>query len=287
MTIGAAADDAAQLAQSIAFCRRLTQQQAKNFYYALRLLGEPKRSAMYVLYAWMRLADDIADAEDGRTVEQKAEQLDTFGLQTHAALEGLAPADDGREIWPAFVEMVRRYSIPAELFDEMIAGQRQDLRPMQIQTFAELHQYCYRVAGVVGLASIHIWGYEGGESTHRLAIDRGVAFQLTNILRDLREDASRGRVYLPEKGISTFSPDAAFVSLMRFQIDRAESYYRASADLESRIHPDSRPALIAMTSIYRGLLSKIARDPTRVLRGRVRLSTFSKLLIAWRAWRSR
>jgi phytoene synthase len=279
---------------STAYCARLTKQAARNFYYGLKLLPEPKRSAMFALYAYMRLADDIADAEDGRTVEQRLRDLEDWRLQTRAALDGEPTSD--HPVWPAFAELARRYQLGADLFDDVIAGQEQDLKPVAFETFEQLHEYCYRVAGVVGLASIRIWGYEGGAETESLAIARGVAFQLTNILRDLREDAAGGRIYLPredlvavkisERELLSGKPSPAFLELMRLQIKRARSYYDRSAPLEDRIQRDSRPTLIAMTEIYRGLLEKIAAEPLRVMRERVSLSLLSKLRIGWRATRS-
>ena len=297
----------AALARSRAYCRQLTKEQAKNFYYGLKLLPEPKRSAMFALYAWMRLVDDLADEEDapghaGRSVRRRLDELERWRGQTHRILDGGSAndadiADVGRELWPAFAEMVRQYRMPRHLFDDVIAGQRQDLQPEPFDTFEQLHQYCYRVAGVVGLASIYIWGFEGGAQTEQLAVERGVAFQLTNILRDLREDAGRGRTYLPAAELARFgvTPDhlrgphapGPFVELMHFQITRAEGYYASSGPLEDRIESDSRPTLVAMTQIYHGLLKRVAEDPPRVLRERVSLSLASKLVIAWRAARSR
>jgi len=192
---------------------------------------------------------------------------------------------------------VHEYRMPRRVFDDVIAGQRQDLEPEPFDTFAQLHQYCYRVAGVVGLASIYIWGFEGGAETEELAVDRGVAFQLTNILRDLREDASRGRTYLPREDLQAMSVTEddlrngrggdQFRRLMRFQIERAEAYYEKSKPLEERIQRDSRSTLVAMTQIYHRLLKKVASEPERVLRERVSLSLFSKLMIGWRAARSK
>jgi phytoene synthase len=296
--------DDTSLARSRAYCRQLTRAQAKNFYYGLKLLPEPKRSAMFALYAYMRLVDDIADDEEGgRTVDQRLAELEAWRRQTHHILDG-NPIDDGgpvghlgRDLWPAFAEMVRAYRMPRHIFDDVIAGQRQDLQPEPFETFAQLHAYCYRVAGIVGLASIYIWGFEGGAETEALAVDRGVAFQLTNILRDLREDAARGRTYLPAEDLARFGVTDAdlrgsvagrpFMDLMRFQIDRAEAYYRRSAALESCIQDDSRPTLVAMTEIYHQLLKRVAVEPGRVLRERVSLSLVSKLMIGWRAARSR
>jgi len=284
------------LAQSHAFCAQLTKSEARNFYYGLKLLPEPKRSAMFVLYAYMRQVDDIADGEDGRSVRQRTDALDAWSESTHAALAGQQPTDR-RPIWPAFTDMVQRYSVPAHVFHEVIAGQRQDLESPRYQTFEDLRQYCYRVAGVVGIASIHIWGFDGGAQTESLAVDRGVAFQLTNILRDLREDAARGRFYLPLDELAAAGCTPADLSASRIppgfgkfladQINRAQAYYRKSAPLDALISPDSRPTLAAMTQIYHGLLEKMAADPLRVLHQRVSLSALTKVRIAWRAARSR
>jgi phytoene synthase len=283
------------LARSRDYCRDLTRSAAKNFYFGLKLLPEPRRSAMFALYAYMRLVDDIAD--DRRSHQQRLDDLEAWGAQTQDVLNGRMPSGDAHLVWPAFFELVHRYGIPAKVFDAIIAGQRQDLEPISFESFAELEEYCYRVAGVVGLASIYVWGFEGGMATEELSRHRGTAFQLTNILRDLREDAGRGRIYLPrpelaEHGITLESLRSGeggprFEAFMRFQIERARSYYAKSAGLENRIEAASRPTLVAMTRIYRGLLEKIAARPQRVLRERVSLSFWTKLLIAWKAVRAR
>ncbi|MGN6368668.1 MAG: phytoene/squalene synthase family protein [Phycisphaerae bacterium] len=294
--------DPTLLERSRAYCRDLTRREAKNFYYGLKLLPEPKRSAMFALYAYMRLVDDIADDEsNGRSVEQRKADLDQWERLTHEAIvagrDGSGVVPRGHILWPAFSEMVRRYRVPEAIFHDMIAGQRQDLEPVAISNFQELHDYCYRVASVVGLASVYVWGFEGGEATLKLSVDRGIAFQLTNVLRDLREDAARGRCYLPREDLERFgvserelaggNAGEGFVALMQFQIERAESFYRSSAPLESKVRPDSRPTLAAMTGIYHGILEKIAEDPARVLHERVRLTTLAKLMIGWRAVRSK
>jgi phytoene synthase len=297
-------ESSVSLADSRAFCEQLTRAKARNFYYGLKLLPEPKRSDMFALYAYMRMIDDIADDDgDGRSFEQRLEDLDAWKVVTRAVLNGdhHFAAGAGHELWPAFADMARRNRIPHYIFDDVIAGQLQDLQPETFETFDQLYQYCYRVAGTVGLASIYVWGFDGGanggeddgEETCQLAIDRGVAFQLTNILRDLREDAARGRTYLPkedlvasgvtEADISSGAGGERFLAMMRHQIDRAEAYYAKSAPLESRIAQDSRPTLVAMTQIYHGLLRKLAVEPERVLRERVSLSIFTKLMIGWRA----
>jgi 15-cis-phytoene synthase len=288
------------LGNSRVFCEQLTRSKARNFYYGLKLLPEPKRSDMFALYAYMRLIDDIADEDDdGRSYQQRLDDLEAWGVVTRAVLNGDAEfaAGAGHEVWPAFADMARRNRLPHDLFDDVIAGQLQDLRPAAFDTFEQLYKYCYRVAGTVGLASIYVWGFDGSAATRQLAIERGVAFQLTNILRDLREDTGRGRTYLPredleaagvtENDLRSGRGGEAFVTLMRRQIERAESYYVRSAALESHIAPDSRPTLVAMTQIYHGLLRKLGGQPERVLRERVSLSLFTKLMIGWRASRGR
>ena len=299
MSIAFAPALAPRLDESRHYCEQLTQRAARNFYYGLKLLPEPKRSAMFAVYAYMRLVDDIADEDDGRPVSARRAALEQWRARTHAALEGRQSEDDDspddHPVWPAFAATARRYRIPAQLFDDAISGQRQDLEPVAFDTFEPLCDYCYRVAGVVGLASIHVWGFDGGSHTESLAIDRGIAFQLTNVLRDLREDAGRGRVYLPREELAAFGVEAEdlgagrggpkFREMMRFQIDRARRHYEQSAALERRVTPDSRPTLVTMTEIYRKLLEKIAADPERVLNERVSLSMLSKLRIGWRAIR--
>jgi len=294
MSIASPSLDPNLLTQSHAYCEQLTRSAARNFYYGLKLLPRSKRLAMFALYAYMRHVDDIADDEDNRSVDQRLSELESWRLQTHAALGGNVN-HDSHALWPAFAETVRAYRIPAYIFDDVIAGQEQDLRPIEFATFEQLREYCYRVAGTVGLASIHIWGFEGGKSTEELAIDRGVAFQLTNILRDLSEDSQRGRIYLPRTELAAMNVSPAmlhetsgsesFCQMMQAQVERAESYYALSSDLESRIERDSRASLIAMTRIYHGILKKIAADPPRVLRERISLSVFSKLRIGWHAVR--
>jgi phytoene synthase len=285
----------ASLARSRDYCEQLTRAKARNFYYGLKLLPEAKRQAMFAIYAYMRLVDDIADEEDGRTLPQRVSDLEGWRIQTHAVLEG-RELPDHQALWPAFADVVSRFNLPGKIFDAVIEGQKQDLEFKPFADFEELFAYCYRVAGVVGLASIFVWGFEGGDDTEFLAIQRGAAFQLTNILRDLREDAFKGRIYLPldelramqvtEEDLRTAKGGRHFLDLMHFQIERAEAFYEKSAGLEERISADSRPTLIAMTEIYRGLLKKVAYQPERVLRERVSLSVFSKLRIGWRASRA-
>jgi len=303
----ALASTADALATSRAFCARLTAAQARNFYYGMMLTPRAKRSAMYAIYAWMRAVDDLADDEapDAGDVESKRRRLEAFRRQTHALLR------DGNEwleleseptfapMWPAVAAALREHRVPTAYLDAMIDGQLCDLRAARYGTFNDLYGYCYQVASVVGLTCIEVWGYEGGDATRKLAEERGIALQLTNILRDLVEDARRGRVYLPSDDLARFGFDAGsftrfvldpggesngdFDGLMAFQLDRARGYYDRTASLESFVTRDCRPTCWAMMKIYEGLLRKIERRPRVVLARRVRLSKVQKLVIAGRA----
>jgi len=196
-------------------------------------------------------------------------------------------------VWPAFYHTVRRFGIPHEYFRQMIDGIASDLEPRHIEAFDELYQYCYRVASVVGLTIIHIFGFDT-RSALPLAEKCGVAFQLTNILRDIREDAERGRIYIPAEDLRRFGVteedlragrrDEPFLRLMRFEAARARSYYDESAPLLDLIHPRSKSSLQALISIYSRLLERIEGTNYDVFTRRVRLSLFEKSWIVVRAF---
>jgi phytoene synthase len=184
------------------------------------------------------------------------------------------------------------YRIPHEYFFDMIEGVSSDLQPRVISTFDELYQYCYQVASVVGLAIIHIFGFQSSDALE-LAEECGVAFQLTNILRDIREDAGRGRIYLPSEDLVRFNvaPEELssseiterFRELMRFEVARARAYYRSSAPLIDLVDALSRPSLWALIEIYRTLLTRIERSGYNVLHERVSVPAWQKALIVVRA----
>src|SRR5579862_6514826 len=178
------------VAESYAWCARVARSQAKNFYYSFLLLSAERRRAMCAIYAFMRYCDDLSDDEG---VADRAAAIARWRDDLKAALAGSAP---DHPLWPAFVDSVARFAIPHQYFFEMIEGVSSDLEPRRIETFTELYDYCYHVASVVGLTIIHIFGFEGEESL-KLAEKCGVAFQLTNILRDVREDFLKSRVYIP------------------------------------------------------------------------------------------
>lgn len=284
---------------ALAECERITRTRARNFYYGLRLTPEPQRSAMYAVYAWMRMADDLVDAEDmaGAAALDRRARVDELKEVTERVLSGAGvPPHLRREpVWVALADTARRYRLRAELFNGMIEGQLEDLEHREYRTFEELHAFCYRVASTVGLVCIDIWGYREPRA-RELAIDRGVAFQLTNILRDFREDAQRGRLYLPVDELASAGLTAADLMAWRdpqrctefvlHQARRAESYYNRSEALEGMITPSCAPTLWAMTRIYRGLLDKMMARPKLVVgERRIRLSSWSKAAIALRARR--
>ncbi|MDY7109521.1 MAG: phytoene/squalene synthase family protein [Planctomycetota bacterium] len=283
-------------AEAMRYCRDLTRRRAKNFYYGLKLLPEPQRSALYAVYAWMRRADDLADGPRRVDTELARARLEDFRRATTAVFDGGGIDDD--PVLISLREVADRYPIRLEHFEAMLDGQLDDLIHRRYDTFDELREYCYRVASTVGLICITIWGYDD-EHAAMLAVDRGIAFQLTNVLRDFVEDDDIGRVYLPAEDFARHGLDPAALRrwadeprCRRFvleQVERAESFYRRSQPLDDLIDRDCLPTLWAMTAIYRGLLAKMKRDPRQIVSGpRIRLTAAHKGLIALRArWRAR
>jgi 15-cis-phytoene synthase len=264
-------------AESYAWCTRVARSQAKNFYYSFLLLSRPRRRAMCAIYAFMRYCDDLSDAEG---VADRGAAIARWRKDLENALNGSA---GDHPLWPAFADAVERFKIPHPYFFEMIEGVSSDLERRRIETFDELYDYCYHVASVVGLTIIHVFGFESPEAP-ALAEKCGVAFQLTNVLRDVREDAEKGRVYLPREdferfGVSaeTFEPTEQFLRLMEFEARRARDYYRQSAPLIGLIHPASRPSLRALIGIYSRLLDRIVASNYDVLARRIRVPAWEKL----------
>ncbi|MEX0655249.1 MAG: phytoene/squalene synthase family protein [Phycisphaeraceae bacterium] len=274
-------------------CHRVTRKHARNFYYGLKLTPEPKRSAMYAIYAFMRACDDLADDADPRqrNADDVLARIEAYRRTMQQVLDAPldAPLPPGA-VWPAFQHVTHHYPIDPAHLHAMLDGQRCDATRDRYASFDELYQYCYKVASVVGFVCLAVWGHDGGRQAMKLAEYRGIAFQLTNMLRDVAEDAQRGRIYLPMDELERFGyppdallagrADAHFDRLMVYQIERARSYYQMSATLERHIDPDCRPTSWAMCQIYEGLLDRITQQPRRVLTTRVRLSSFAKLRIA-------
>lgn len=274
------------VAQSYRLSRQIARSRARNFYFGICLLPASRRDALSAIYAFMREADDISDGA-GSIAERRARLT-----QWRAILDRtLAGEVSGSPISPAFHDAVRRYAIPAEYFHELITGTEMDLSIHSYRTFEELYQYCYRVASIVGLCSLHVFGFNDPVAKD-LAERCGIAFQLTNILRDLREDAGNGRVYLPAEDLEKFAvaaerftagaSDERFLRLFHFEAARARAYYEESKPLLGMVEPVSRPALWAMISIYRQLLERMDAQPALVLQGRVSLPFAEKAMFALR-----
>ncbi|HUA59481.1 MAG TPA: phytoene/squalene synthase family protein [Verrucomicrobiae bacterium] len=274
--------------RSYEYCRRVARSRAKNFYYSFLLLTRQQRKAMCAIYAFMRRCDDLSD-EPGAS----REALEQWRGELAQSLDGCMAA---HPLWPAFCHTVRRFGIPQEYFHEMIDGVVSDLEPRRFLTFAELYRYCYQVASVVGLTCIHIFGFDT-KTALPLAEKCGVAFQLTNILRDVREDLERGRIYLPGEDLERFQvteadlqtgarairEKPALLEMLRFEAGRARKYYEESRPLLDLIHPRSRRSLWALIAIYSNLLERIETKGFDVFSRRVRLSGLEKSWIVLRA----
>jgi phytoene synthase len=287
-----------QLVMAYSVCKGITRRAAKNFYYAFLALPRRKREALCAVYAFMRRCDDITD-DPALSLQERRQKLEIWLDHLHRAQQG-HPTDDA--ILLALTDAQRRYTIPAGLLDELAIGTAMDLEEsqqtaqssnipgltVQYKTFEDLRKYCYRVASVVGLVCIHVFGYRD-PAAEDLAERCGLAFQLTNIIRDVKEDAAMGRVYLPEEDLAKFnlsvtellsSPDASrFRPLLALEADRAREFYTAGDELIPYISEDSQPALWVLVTIYRSLLERIAEKQYDVFTAKVALSTWEKLRV--------
>jgi len=274
------------LAHSYRACEAIARREAANFYPAFCLLPRPQRLAMCALYSFFRIADDIGDNDD--PVDVKRVNLAAWRL-------GLDDCLLGRHrhiLHPALADTVGRCQIPVRYLHDVLDGVEMDLEPLAIHTFADLRLYCYRVASAVGLACIHVWGFHSDQAKVH-AEDAGIAFQLTNILRDLKEDADRGRVYLPSEDLVRFAypreqlfagaRNDAFRAMMAFQVERARGYYQTAWPLTDLLDPPGRAVFLVMARTYRALLGAIERRDYDVFSSRVRLSKWEKALLAFSA----
>jgi phytoene synthase len=287
------------LDSAYATCRAIAKREAKNFYYAFVALPEPRRNAICAIYAFMRKADDLSDDESVPR-EQRFRDLEHWQAAWRNASQTGTTQDP---VFMAVRDATQRFNIPLSLLDELIAGTTSDLKanpseapneaaPDTYATFADLYQYCYLVASVVGLVCIRIFGYTD-PAAEKLAEETGVAFQLTNILRDVAEDAGRGRVYLPLEDLAAHNvtldsilhrkkgapPSANERALLAEIGARAEAYYASAGKLLPLIDRESRPALWVLVKIYRGLLRRIRRAHYDVFSRRISVPTFQKLEI--------
>ncbi len=283
-----------QLDTAYGVCGHIARAHAKNFYYGFALLPRRKRNALSAVYAFMRHADDITDNAE-LSVQERRARLSEFLDAYHRVADG-APTDD--PVFLALRDSQQRYKIPTELLDSLVRGTGMDLpasdveaqagQPIVYQTFDQLYEYCYHVASVVGLVCIRIFGYKDA-AAEPLAEHLGIAFQLTNILRDVKEDAAMNRVYLPEEDLHRFGLSAidllkgvnlgSFRPVLELEAQRAREFYRAADELIPLVDEVSQPALWALAEIYRSLLEKIAARNYDVFSERVHLKTREKLKI--------
>ena len=285
-----------QLRAAYAVCRHIARSAARNFYYGFLVLPARKRSALSAVYAFMRHADDISD--DPRIPpQQRREKLAEWMTALRRVVEGERTDDP---VLMALADTQKTFHIPLELLEKLVQGTAMDL-PKQCpeqstggttnvhvhyDTFDQLYDYCYHVASVVGLICIRIFGYRDPRA-EKLAEQTGVAFQLTNILRDVKEDSQLGRVYLPSEDLCRFGVDAhaltngnaavVFRPVLEFEAQRARELYRAAEELLPLIDDDSQPALWTLVEIYRRLLERIAGRGYDVFSERVRLSSAEKV----------
>ncbi|HUJ70892.1 MAG TPA: presqualene diphosphate synthase HpnD [Verrucomicrobiae bacterium] len=276
------------LEESYALCGRIARKTGRNFYYSFLVMPREKRAAMCAIYAFMRRSDDIADGAGNPAVA--LEGLRQWRGQVDAALNGDAAGDP---ILPALVDTVRRYRIPPRYFHELLDGTEMDQTTTRYTTFDDLYKYCYRVASAVGLVVLPVFGFKD-EAALVPAEACGIAFQLTNILRDVKEDAQMGRVYLPLEDLRRFGVSEndimdsratpQFLELMKFETARAHEFYEKARPLLDMIDADSRGTLAVMMTIYGGILRKIEESGFAVFDGRIRLSTAEKLWIVGKNW---
>jgi len=269
------------------YCKDKAAQSGSSFYYSFMFLPPDKRRAITALYAFCREVDDVVDENLNENVARAS--LAWWHTEVIAIYKGSPQHPVTRALAP----VVRQYHLPQEHFHEIIKGMEMDLQPHQYADFPSLKQYCYRVASIVGILAAKIFGYTNPD-TLKYAQDLGLAFQLTNIIRDVGEDAQRGRIYLPMEELKLFGitsneilhrqDSENFQKLIQFQIDRAQHYYyQAVAQLPAADRKTQRTGLI-MAAIYQATLKKITASGCPVLTERVSLTPLRKLWIAWKTW---
>jgi len=300
----AAPPDEMNLAQSYEECHRIARASHSNFYYAFFLLPKPKRDALAALYAFMRLVDDVSDEDQGLLAKQRGlakwrAALDEAATGHSQVFDGTAVMLLPSEVWygeaevlPALVDTMHRYKMPARYLHDLISGAEMDLTVQTYPTFDRLREYCYRVAGTVGLTCTHVFGFSDARALD-LAEKFGLAFQLTNIIRDVHEDYKLGRIYLPEEDLQRYGVSPADFGrreatlgvreLLRFEADRAWQLYEEGSALLGLIDADSRGALWLLVHTYSALLSRIEFLDFAVFGERVRLPKAEKMMFIAKA----
>jgi squalene synthase HpnD len=284
-------------------CERITWTQARNFAYGIRLLPPAKRRGLAVIYAFARRIDDIGDGtlpgqEKDMPAEEKIAALEDARRAVLALGQPSQPGQQSQASQPdtddpvllALADTARNFPVPMAAFGELIDGCVADVRGTRYETFEDLHHYCRCVAGSIGRLSLGIFGTKADpDEASELADSLGVALQLTNILRDIREDHQNGRVYLPAEDLAKFDVDldkpgpSQFTRLVEFEAERARDWYGTGWKLLPLLDRRSAACTGAMAGIYRGLLERIAAEPAAVLDRRVSLSTGEKAMVAVKA----
>ncbi len=268
-------------------CREITRREAKNFYYAFLTLPAAKRRAIYAAYAFCRHCDDSVDEETSTDAKLKA----LTDLQ--ASLDSTYSGNASSPVYVALADVAQKYDIPQDYFQEVIRGVESDLVKDRFQNFEELKEYCYRVASVVGLICLQIFGYENDDAKE-YAVDLGLAMQLTNIIRDVREDFDMGRVYLPQDEMAGFGyteedlknrvRNQAFHDLMEFQAQRATEYFNRGFKLLPYLSRRSRACPAVLGALYSKVLDRIEASDYDILESRVSLSKAEKIGITAKTW---
>ncbi len=284
----------APLEASYAHCERIARRAARNFYYGFRVLPRAKALALCALYAYMRHVDDLADTPGDASLKRRA--LEDWRARTEQALTRPERSGFGTDepkpeeaLWPALADTVARYRIPPGYLLDVVSGAEMDLDPCVYRTFEDLRRYCYHVAGAVGLACVYVFGFDDPRAIVP-AEEMGIAFQLTNILRDLGQDYAAGRVYLPSEDFERFGcrpeeldrqgpPEGALERMLRFEAGRAWGYYERAWTLIPLVSEDSRRALWALARIYSGLLEELERRGFDAFSSRARLPVTQKLAV--------
>jgi squalene synthase HpnC/squalene synthase HpnD len=286
--------NSAAVERSYEHCRSVARNAASNFYYAFYMLPRPKRDALCAIYAFMRLVDDVSDLPQDSIRRQNEPALRRAALSRWRVLldECVLGNTSGHAILPAFADAIRRYRIPSRYFHDLISGAEMDLVETRYATFQALQEYCYRVAGTVGLTCIHVFGFQDPHALE-LAERLGIAFQLTNILRDVGPDLALGRLYIPTEDLARFGCTVAELEagavippireLLGFEAERAWRFYREGSRILGKVDRDSRAALWALTRIYSSLLARMEERDFDVFSARVRLTPAEKARILLRA----
>jgi 15-cis-phytoene synthase len=289
----------AELEKAYAYCESVTREHAKSFYFSAKFLPKVKQRPIYALYALCRHVDDEVDEAEVdsevaaiKAVERWQNRLES--VYNGTTDEGQRTNDEQNLVLFAWQDLLKTYKIPQDLPLELMKGVLMDTHTNRYETFDELYVYCYRVASTVGLMSSEIFGYQGGQKTLDYAEALGIAMQLTNILRDVKEDAAMNRIYLPKEDLRRFNIseedifagkfDDNFIEMMKFQISRARNYYAEAEKGIPFLSKDTRFCVLLAARIYGKILDKIEQQNYDIFRSRVHTTKIQKIFSIPRIW---